>query len=340
MGFRAVNRMKVGYLGAGTWGSALAALLAEKGNEVVVWGRDKALISLLDKERKHPKLEGFIIPSSIRFTEDISEALDGIDLLVESVTSSGVRPVFTKIASLGSLSCPIVLTSKGIEQGTDLLLPQVVVQVLGSHCQKQVGCLSGPSHAEEVVKHLPTSIVSSSFDAALVQWIGETFSTSFFRIYPNPDILGVCFGGAMKNCIAIACGISDGLEFGDNTKAALMTRGLHEMRKLAMAFGCNPETLNGLSGLGDLFVTCASTLSRNYRFGRLISKGYSMEKAKEEIGMAVEGAYTCVSAVELASKMKVPVPITEAVHSILYEGMSPMDAVKSLLQRAIKEERL
>ncbi|MEI6242253.1 MAG: NAD(P)H-dependent glycerol-3-phosphate dehydrogenase, partial [Chlamydiota bacterium] len=261
--------MKIGYLGGGTWGSALAALLAEKEYEVVVWERDPVLLRILDKERRHPKLPGFTVPKNICFTDSLSEVLQGLDLLVESVTSSGVRPVFTQIASLGGANCPIVLTSKGIEQGTDLLLPEIVVQLLGENSRNQVGCLSGPSHAEEVIRHLPPAIVSSSYDAKLMQWIGETFTTNYFRIYPNADILGVCFGGAMKNCIAIACGISDGLEFGDNTKAALMTRGLHEMRKLAVAYGCNPETLNGLSGLGDLFVTCASTLSRNYRFGRL-----------------------------------------------------------------------
>jgi glycerol-3-phosphate dehydrogenase (NAD(P)+) len=168
----------------------------------------------------------------------------------------------------------------------------------------------------------------------------DAFTTPFFRVYPNADINGVAFGGAMKNIIAIACGISDGLGFGDNTKAALMTRGLHEIRKLASTKGCKAETLNGLSGMGDLCVTCLSKLSRNYMFGRLIAEGLKSKQAQEQIGMVVEGAYTCVSALQLAQKHHIEVPITQAIYAILYEGMDPRDAVKRLLQRAIKEEHL
>jgi glycerol-3-phosphate dehydrogenase (NAD(P)+) len=168
----------------------------------------------------------------------------------------------------------------------------------------------------------------------------DIFATPYFRIYPNADINGVVFGGAMKNIMAIACGIADGLGFGDNTKAALMTRGLHEIRKLAVAKGCKPETLNGLSGMGDLCVTCLSTLSRNYMFGRLLAEGLGPQAAKEKIGMVVEGMYTCVSALQLGAKTQIPVPITQAVYSIIYEELNPRDAVKALLQRAIKEEHL
>jgi glycerol-3-phosphate dehydrogenase (NAD(P)+) len=187
---------------------------------------------------------------------------------------------------------------------------------------------------------LPTSIVCASYDPTLMHRIVDVFTTPFFRIYPNADVSGVAFGGAMKNIIAIACGISDGLGFGDNTKAALMTRGLHEIRKLSVTKGCNPETLNGLSGLGDLCVTCLSKLSRNYMFGRLIAEGLSSQAAQEQIGMVVEGVYTCVSARQLAQKAQIAVPITQAIYTILYENLNPRDAVKSLLQRAIKEEHL
>lgn len=173
-----------------------------------------------------------------------------------------------------------------------------------------------------------------------MKMIQELFSTPTFRIYPNSDLLGVCFGGAMKNIIAIACGISDGLGCGDNTKAALMTRGLHEIRKLGVVKKCKPETLNGLSGMGDLCVTCMSILSRNYRFGKLVAEGFSPEGARQKIGMAVEGIYTCVSARELGEKHKIPVPITEATYQIIYGGLDPREAVKVLLQRAIKEEHL
>lgn len=332
--------MKIGYLGAGTWGFCLASLLASKGHEVVLWTKESEFAKLLTKKREHPKLHGYKAEESVVFTSDLSEALTGIDVLVESVTSMGIRPVFEKIAELGAPRCPIIITSKGIEQHSCLLLPEVVVDVLGMPYRKFVGCLSGPSHAEEVVAKLPTSIVCSAYEPALMTRIHELFSTPFFRIYPNGDINGVAFGGAMKNIIAIASGISDGLGFGDNTKAALMTRGLHEIRKLSVTKGAKSETLTGLAGLGDLCVTCLSKLSRNYKFGHLIAEGLTPEAAKEKVGMVVEGTYTCVSALQLAEQAHIDVPITQAVYSILYENLNPREAVKNLLQRAIKEEHL
>jgi glycerol-3-phosphate dehydrogenase (NAD(P)+) len=332
--------MKIGYLGAGTWGFCLASLLSGKGYRVVLWTSKPAFAEQLKKTREHPKLPGVKASGDITFTSELSEALEGSDLLVESVTAMGLRPVLEKVKEVKTVHCPFIITSKGIEQNTLLLLPEVVYHVLGEAMKPNVGCLSGPSHAEEVIHHLPTSVVCSAFDPAKTSLILEAFSTPYFRIYPNADIHGVAFGGAMKNVISIACGISDELGFGDNTKAALLTRGLHEMRKLSVTKGCNPETLNGLSGLGDLCVTCLSTLSRNYRFGRLIAKGLSSESAKETIGMVVEGVYSCLSAVQLGQKARIAVPISQAVHSILYEGLNPKDAVKSLLQRTIKEEHL
>ncbi len=332
--------MKIGYLGAGTWGTALAALLSSNGHTVVVWDRDQALIEHLKKNREHPKLQGYKIPKKIRYTNDFSEVFEEIDYLVESVTAQGVRPVFEKIKKEISLTCPIILTSKGIEQKTGLLLPEIIVDVLGEDSKAQVGCISGPSHAEEVIKCLPTSVVSASYEENVKNEISNLFNNPTFRVYPNRDIHGVAFGGAMKNIIAVASGISDGLQFGDNAKAALVTRGLHEIRKLSAVKNCNPETLNGLAGLGDLFVTCASHFSRNYRFGQLIAKGKSLKEAQEEIGMVVEGAFTCVSAHELGKKFHVPVPITDAAYSILYKGVSPKEAVLALMQRQIKEEHL
>jgi glycerol-3-phosphate dehydrogenase (NAD(P)+) len=332
--------MNIGYLGAGTWGFCLASLLGSKGFKVKLWTANPEFAKLLSKKRQHPKLAGYKADPNVEFTSDLKSAISGVDLIVESVTSMGVRPVFEQVLALGGVECPIIITSKGIEQNSGLLLPEVVRQVMGEDHQDRIGCLSGPSHAEEVIHKLPTSIVSSSFQPELMVSIRDIFATPFFRIYPNADIQGVAFGGAMKNIIAIACGISDGLGFGDNTKAALMTRGLHEMRKLAVTKGCQPETLNGLSGLGDLCVTCLSKLSRNYTFGRLIAEGLDAQAAKEKIGMVVEGSYTCVSALQLGQKANIEVPITAAVYALLYEGMDPRDAVKSLLQRAIKEEHL
>lgn len=334
-----VKKRVIGYLGAGTWGCALAALLAKKGYQVKVWDRNPDLIQNLQWSRHHPKLSGFEAPENISYHSDIREAVDGVDLIVESVTSAGIRHAFEHLMSLNKKSLPpIVVTSKGIEQTTDLLLFEVLIEVIGKKNKKLVGCLSGPSHAEEVVKSLPTSVVASSFSPEVTQLIVDTFTTADFRVYPNKDIYGVCFGGAMKNVIAIASGLSDGLGYGDNAKAALLTRGLHEMRKLCPTKKCKPATLNGLSGLGDLIVTCASVLSRNYQFGKLIAEGYSAEEAKKKIGMVVEGAYSVVSAWELGTKFNIPIPITEVVYKILYEGFNPRDALSLLFQRPIKEE--
>jgi len=331
---------KIGYLGAGTWGIALASILAQNGYSVLVWTRDENFAKQLQSHRKHPKLGDYIFPESLRFTHKLDEVVRGAETLVESVTSAGIRPVFTEIQKSHPIHCPIILTSKGIEQKTGLLLPELVSDVLGTQRHPLVGCLTGPSHAEEVIQNLPTSVVCSAYDMDVATTIRELFTTPTFRIYPNSDINGVSFGGAMKNIIAIACGIADGLGCGDNTKAALMTRGLHEMRKLCVVKDCKPETLNGLSGLGDLCVTCLSRHSRNYKFGRLVAEGLSPEGARQKIGMAVEGIYSCVSARELARKNHIPVPITEVTYSIIYENLDPREAVKQLLTRAIKEEHL
>lgn len=332
--------MRIAYLGAGTWGFCLASLLASKGNTVVLWSSNPETSKMLAKTREHPKLVKYKADPRVHFTSDLSEAITGAEFLIESVTSKGIRPVFEQVLALGGVDCPIVITSKGIEQNSGLLLPEVVMHVLGEKSRLQVGCLSGPSHAEEVIHQLPTAVVCSAYSAELMPQIMELFNTSFFRVYPNSDMHGVAFGGAMKNIIAIACGLSDGLGFGDNTKAALMTRGLHEIRKLSVTKGCRQETLNGLSGLGDLCVTCLSKLSRNYMFGRLLAEGLGSAGAQEQIGMVVEGVYSCVSALQLAAKAHIEVPITQAIYSILYESLNPRDAVKALLQRSIKEEHL
>lgn len=333
-------KKKIGYLGAGVWGYCLASLLATKGYKVVCWGLEKEVIEQMQQKREHPRLGGFLAPANLTFTSNIEEVLHDKDILVEAVTSAGIRQVFQRVKEIALPTCPIVLTSKGIEQNTGLLLSEVVIEVLGKEHKQLIGCLSGPSIAEEVLQGLPTSVVCSAYAPEVMALIHEVFSTPAFRVYPNPDINGVELGGALKNIIAIACGVSDGIGFGDNAKAALMTRGLHEISKLAVTKGCKPETLHGLAGMGDLCVTCLSMLSRNYRFGRLIAEGLKPEKAKAKIGMVVEGTYTCLSAIQLAKKEGIELPITEAVYKVLYEGLSPHDAVQLLLQRATKEEYL
>ncbi len=332
--------MKIAYLGMGAWGFCLASLLAAKGHQLVCWSTKPDLIEQLKSTGEHPLFPGYRAKGDITFTTNMSQSLRNADFIIESVTSAGIRPIFEQVRSLGYPQCPIVLTSKGIEQDTGKILPEVVAEVLNNEFRPQIGFLSGPSFAAEVIKGLPTSVVGTGFSIQVIEKICEIFTTPAFRVYPNTDVLGVCFGGALKNIIAIACGISDGLALGNSSKAALMTRGLHEIRKLAFEVGCKSETLNGLSGMGDLCLTCSSTMSRNFRFGNLLAKGKSAEEAQKEIGMVVEGAYTVVSALQLSKHYKVELPIAQAVYHIIYQSLKPTDAVKALMQRAIKEEHL
>lgn len=332
---------KIGCLGAGAWGFCLASLLAGKGYEVVSWTRRQDWAEKLNSGKEHPHLPGATCPKNLRMTTDLKEVLHETSHIVESVTSAGLRPVFETIRSLGGVSKqPIILTSKGIEQGSRLILPDVVIDVLGSEVRDQVALISGPSFAVDVAKKLPTSIVATGYSKEAIQAACELFNTDFFRVYPNSDVHGVAYGGALKNIIAIACGMSDGLHLGHSAKAALMTRGLHEINKLSIAHGCKPETMMGLAGMGDVCLTCGSITSRNYRLGYLIAEGMDPAEAMREIDMVVEGAYTCITALQLGKELSVSMPITEIVYKILYEKMTPKEAVGYLMQRTIKEEHL
>ncbi|MCE5318173.1 MAG: NAD(P)-dependent glycerol-3-phosphate dehydrogenase [Parachlamydia sp.] len=332
------DSLKIGCLGAGCWGFCLASILAEKGYRVVSWTTKPDLAETLNKKRTHPFLPEHRTKGDLHVTTKIEEALEGANLVLEAVTSSGIRPVMERVKGVGMPHCPIVITSKGVEQNSGLILPDVALEVLGPASQEWVGMLSGPGYAEEVIRGLPTSVVASAYKLVTMQRICETFTTKTFRVYPNSDLRGVAFGGALKNIIAIACGISKGLDLGWSALASLMTRGLHEVRKLAVAQGCKAETLNGLSGMGDLCMTCSSATSRNFRFGTLLAKGIPPEEASKQIKMVVEGAYTCLSVLQLSKKLQVAMPITETVYKIVYEGLPPKDAVKLLMQRPIKEE--
>ena len=329
--------MKIGYLGAGAWGFCLANLLAEKGYEVTLWTENP---SLLKRRKEHPKFQNHRAEENLVLTMDLNEAIENAHLIIESVTSGGLRSVLDQVKQLKEILAPLVLTSKGIERGTGFLMPDIALDVLGTSFRDKVGCLSGPSLADEVMNKLPTSVVASAYNPELTKQICKVFSTPFFRVYPSEDIQGTSLGGAMKNIIAIACAISDGLGYGQNTKAALMTQGLQEMKKLAKKMGYDPDTLIGLSGLGDLCATCLSTHSRNYIFGQLLAQGDLPEKAQEKIGMIVEGSYTCASALELSAKVGIEMPITETVYSIIYEKITPKEAIENLLSRSVKRELL
>lgn len=333
--------MKIAYLGTGAWGFALASLLAAKGYKVHSWSLSEEQVKQLTLTREHEMLPGHKSEGDMTFTTDLEKVLDGAELIVESVTSKGIRPVFERVKAIGAFpACPIVVTSKGIEQNSGLILPEVVVEVLGAEYRRWIGALSGPSFAQDVVRGLPTSVVGSGFTKEVAEMVCQTFSTNTFRVYPNLDMIGVAYGGALKNIIAIACGISEGLALGYSCNAALITRGLHEIRKLAVARGCHTETLYGLSGMGDLCLTCGSIMSRNFRFGHMLAQGLTPEEAREKIGMVVEGAYTCLSALQLSRELQVPMPITEMVYKIIYEGLPASEAVGHLMKRAVKEEHL
>lgn len=332
--------MKIGYLGAGAWGFALASLLASKGHEVKSWTIFPELVEKLNKTKEHPALPGHRAKGALDFTLSLEETLEDVDLVVESVTSSGIRPVFEKVKEIGIPKCPIVLTSKGIESHSGLLLPDLLVSLLGENKKKDIGAISGPSYALEVIQKLPTAVVGTAFHLATRDFICQTFLTENFRVYPTDDIRGVSYGGALKNIIGIACGIAEGLKLGYSARASLMTRGLFEITKLALEGGAKRETLYGLSGMGDLCVTCSAFTSRNFRFGYLLTRGLTLEEAKKEINQAVEGIDTCIAARNLALKKGLSLPITETVYRILYEGLKPEEAVTALMQRAIKEENI
>lgn len=332
--------MKIAVLGLGSWGFCLAALLAAKGHQTISWTTRDSLAKELSTTKVHPLFPQHHPKGDMAFTTDLSEALSGIDMLVESVTSAGVRPVFQQIKAIGTPRCPIVVTSKGIEQNTGLILPNVIIEVLGEPVRPQIALLTGPSFSEEVIQGLPTSVVGAAFTKETMFSVCDAFTTQTFRVYPNADIYGAAYSSALKNVIAIACGISDGLKFGASSRAALMTRGLHEVRKLLTALGCNPHTLNGLAGMGDFVLTCNSPISRNFRFGMLLAQGLSPQEAEKKIAMVVEGVYTCISALQLSKKHHVTMPITEAIGLIIAGEIKPLDAVQALMQRTIKEESL
>jgi len=332
--------MKISYLGTGSWGFCLASLLARKGYEVTSWTVEASLAEQLQTTGIHPIFPDFPAPKTLKVTTCMGEALDGADMIVESVTTRGLRPVLKELKKHTALNCPFVMTSKGIEIDTGKTLPEVAVEVLGSEYERFIGMVSGPSFAKEIIAGLPTSVVGTAYDTQTMLQICDVFTTETLRVYPNSDIQGIALAGALKNIIAICCGMTDALNMGFSAKAALMTRGLHEIRKVAVALGCRPETFSGLAGMGDLSMTCSSPLSRNFQFGRKIALGMSVEEAQKEIGTVVEGYYSCLAAVKLSRDTKVPMPISEGLYKLLHNELTIDDALPYLMQRAVKEEHL
>lgn len=327
---------KAGVIGAGSWGTALTVLLNKNGHDVTVWSIDPKEIDMLSSEREHKsKLPGVKIPENVLFTTDLETAVKGKDFLVMAVPSAFTRETAKKMISYVEKDQIIVDVAKGIEEGTLMTLSQQIHEEIP---QADVAVLSGPSHAEEVGRGLPTVVVIGSKRKETALYLQQMFMNEVFRVYTSPDVLGIELGGALKNVIALAAGIADGLGYGDNTKAALITRGVVEISKLGVAMGGAKESFSGLTGMGDLIVTCASVHSRNRRAGVLIGQGKTMQEAMDEVKMVVEGVYSTKAAVELGKKYDISMPIVNAVNDVLFNGKDPRTAVNELMMREGKAE--
>ena len=331
--------MKISVLGAGGWGTTLAILLHYNGHNVTLWEYNKSYAKELFKKRINRQfLPGISIPKEIGITNNIAEAVNNKNLVVLAVPSQFLRSVVKKISYADIRNAILVSVSKGIEKKSLLTMSQLLMDVHPSLDKKQLGALSGPSHAEEVSKRIPTAITAASEDIETAKTIQAAFMTSYFRVYASTDILGVELGGAFKNVIAIGAGIIDGAGFGDNTKAAIMTRGIAEISRLGLTMGAQPETFAGLSGMGDLIVTCMSKHSRNRYVGEQIGKGKKLKQVLKSMDMIAEGVETSRSASQLADQYKVETPITKEVYKILFKDKDPVKATTDLMTRDMKTE--
>ena len=327
---------RIGILGAGSWGTALAILLHDNGHDVTVWSIHEEEVETLNTTRRHErKLPGVEIPEGIVFTTDMKETMSDKDVCVLAVPSPFIRSTCQKMKQYVRAGQIIVNVAKGIEENTLYTLTDIIEEELP---YADACVLSGPSHAEEVSRRLPTTCVVSSRTRKTAEYLRSVFVSPVFRVYISPDMLGIELGGALKNVIALAAGTADGLGYGDNTKAALITRGIAEIARLGIKMGGKPETFYGLTGIGDLIVTCASVHSRNRKAGYLMGQGYTMEEAMKEVQMVVEGVYSAKAALELSRKYQVEMPIVEQVNKVLFENRNAEEAVKELMLRDKKIE--
>lgn len=326
----------VGVLGAGSWGTALSVLLSDNGHHVTVWSIDEKEVQMLSEKREHElKLPGVKLPQDMVITGDMEAAIRGKDFLVLAVPSPFTRTTARKMRPYVAEGQIIVDVAKGIEEATLMTLSAQIEEEIP---QADVAVLSGPSHAEEVGRRLPTTCVIGAKTRKTAEYLQSMFISKVFRVYTSPDILGIELGGSLKNVIALAAGIADGLGYGDNTKAALITRGIAEIGRLGVKMGGKVESFTGLTGIGDLIVTCASVHSRNRRAGYLMGKGMSMQEAMDEVKMVVEGVYSAKAAAKLAKEYDVSMPIVDEVNAVLFEGKNPAEAVDDLMQRESRSE--
>lgn len=326
----------IGMIGAGSWGTALSVVLEKNGHAVTVWSVMEDEIQMLREKREHiDKLPGVRLGESIRFTTDLRRAAEGMDALVLAVPSMYVRKTAHDLAGYVTQGQLIISVAKGIEEETLMTLSEIIGQEIP---QAAVAVLCGPSHAEEVGRGIPSALVAGAKEKKTAERVQNYFMNEAFRVYTSPDVKGMELGASLKNVIALAAGMADGLGYGDNTKAALITRGINEINRLATAMGAKQETLNGLTGIGDLIVTCASRHSRNRKAGMLMGQGLSMQEAMDEVRMVVEGVYSAKAAMGLAEKYGVDLPIIRQVNAVLFEGKPAKDAVYELMTRDKKAE--
>ncbi len=331
--------MRIAVLGAGSWGTTLAILLADNFHQVRLWSHKQEYTDEMLARRENPSfLPGVRIPATILPTSDLDEAVHECEMIVTAVPSQFVRSVMVKLHHLPYEKLVIVNVAKGIEVGSLMTMSQVLHDVLPGVPPSSIATLSGPSHAEEVSRKIPTTVVAASTNSETALLVQKVFMTPYFRVYASTDLMGVEFGGALKNVIAIAAGIVDGAQLGDNTKAALMTRGIAEITRIGVALGAQAQTFSGLSGIGDLMVTCMSRHSRNRHVGVEIGKGRKLEDVLSEMVMVAEGVETTKSANALAQQVGVEVPICAEVYKMLFEGKSPRDSTYDLMTRGAKGE--
>lgn len=329
---------KISVIGSGGWGIALTILLHKNGHDLTIWSFDKKEAEELKKTRQNKtKLPNILLPEDIKVTDDLREAVDNKDILILAVPSKAIRSVSKSLKNIIKDNQIIVNVAKGLEEDTLETMTDIIEEELKDKNPK-VAVLSGPSHAEEVGRGIPTTCVVSAHNKELTLYLQNIFMNPSFRVYTSPDMLGVEIGGALKNVIALAAGIADGLNYGDNTKAALITRGIKEIASLGVAMGGEQSTFYGLTGLGDLIVTCASMHSRNRRAGILLGQGKTLDEAIKEVNMVVEGVYSAKSALMAAKKYNVEIPIIEQVNAVLFENKNAAEAVNELMIRDKKLE--
>lgn len=326
-------------LGAGSWGTALANVLAENGHNTLIWSHREDQANEINEQHTNKKyLPNTILPGNLKATSDLQLAASHATTIVMAVPTKGIRGVCTDISPLLTDKTLFVHVSKGIEPDSLLSISQLMKESLAEEILSDIVVLSGPSHAEEVVLQHPTTVTAACENLQAAEKVQDLFMNQYFRVYTNEDVVGVEIGGALKNVIALAAGITDGLNYGDNAKAALITRGLAEITRLGVKMGGNPFTFSGLTGMGDLIVTCTSIHSRNWRAGNLLGKGMKLEQVLEEMGMVVEGVRTTKAAYQLAQKYNVAMPITAALYDVLFTSKEPKVAVDELMNRMKKRE--